>query len=294
MPFDKALERLTKVNTKEIEIDLTGKNEASPFIKWAGGKRAIMDTLVRLLPTEFDDYYEPFAGGAALFYEIYPRIDKAYISDSNLNLIMTYAVVKNDPETLITKLEEHARKDSSEYYYKIRSQHNLQDPIGIAARFIYLNKTCYNGLYRVNKKGEFNVPRGSNNNPDIIQRENILASSNALKEVDIKYLEFDRIKPEKNDFVYCDPPYHPTSANGFTKYTTLDFSEKDQERLRDFVLQLHKNGVKVMLSNSDAAFIRSLYIPSIWNVTIVEAPRMVNCKSEGRGSVNELVIRNYS
>jgi len=293
MPFEEAVERFSRVNTKETEAEPTEKNGACPFVKWAGGKRAIIGDLVRLLPTDFKDYYEPFAGGAALFYEIYSRMDKAYISDSNLELIMTYAVVKNDPLALIAKLEEYDKKDSDEYYYKVRSQHNLQDAIDIAARFIYLNKTCYNGLYRVNKKGEFNVPRGRNNNPDIIQRKNILASSKALLKADIKYLEFDKIQPNKNDFVYCDPPYHPASINGFTKYTKLDFSEKDQERLRDFALKLHKKGVKIMLSNSDTAFIRSLYIPPVWNVTIVEAPRMVNCKSEGRGSVDELVIRNY-
>ncbi len=223
MPFDEAIERFARVNTRVTETESTERG-ASPFVKWAGGKRSIIDDLIKHLPEIFENYYEPCMGGAALFFKIQSRINRAYLSDINLDLVITFAVVKKSPEALINKLEEHSRKDSNDYYYKIRAQYELQDPIDIAARFIYLNKTCFNGLYRVNKKGEFNVPRGSCTNPNIIQRENILASSQVLQKANIKYHEFDAIKPLPNDFVYFDPPYHPAGSTSFTKYTKLDFS----------------------------------------------------------------------
>jgi DNA adenine methylase len=145
----------------------------------------------------------------------------------------------------------------------------------------------------VNKKGEFNVPRGSYASPLIVQTENIIASGKVLQKATIECRDFDTIKPQKGSFVYFDPPYHPSDIKSFTKYTKMDFSEKDQERLRNFALLLHKTKVKVMLSNSDTPFIRSLYNAAVWNIETVQAPRMVNCKSEGRKAVNELVIRNY-
>jgi DNA adenine methylase len=294
MPFDEALERFANVNTRmaESEINIT-EHEASPFIKWAGGKRSIIDELIKHLPKTFENYYEPFMGGAALFFEIQSRINRAYLSDINLDLVITFKAVQKAPEALITKLEEHARKNTNDYYYKIRAQHELQEPIDIAARFIYLNKTCFNGLYRVNKKGEFNVPRGSSTTPNIIQRENILACSRVFLKANIEYHEFDDIKPLPNDFVYFDPPYHPTDSTSFTKYTKMDFSEKDQQRLRDFATQLNRTGLRVMLSNSDTPFIRNLYSTNIWHIDTVQAPRMVNCKADGRGAVNELLITNY-
>ncbi len=203
-------------------------------------------------------------------------------------------MIKRDPVGLIAKLQEHARKHSETYYYRIRSQFNLQDPTEVAARFLYLNKTCYNGLYRVNKKGEFNVPIGSYTNPEIVQRENIMLCSAALQDTLVEYRQFDTIQPESGDFVYFDPPYHPTGNGSFTKYTKQDFSEKDQARLRDFALKLHKQGVKVMVSNSDAPFIRDLYSGTGWHIATVQAPRMVNCKPDGRGSVSEVIITNYT
>lgn len=293
-PFDESLEQFAQVNTKYLEAELGSTNRACPFIKWAGGKRGIIGELLRLLPAKLDIYYEPFAGGAALFFEIQDRIEHAFISDTNLDLAITFKVVRNDPQALIAKLEEHARKDCEEYYYTVRARHNLQNAIDIAARFIYLNKTCYNGLFRVNSKGEFNVPRGKYSNPYIVQRENIIASSKALQKATISTREFDTIEPVCGDFVYCDPPYHPADTKSFTKYTKLDFSEEDQKRLRDCALRLNGQGVNVMLSNSDTQFVRHLYSDqTIWNIQTVQAPRLVNCKSEGRSSVNELVIRNY-
>jgi DNA adenine methylase len=288
------LERFVQPNVKVHECTSKPK-DAAPFVKWAGGKRSIIAELIKRLPSKMGNYYESFMGGAALYFEIQESLTQAFLSDSNLDLAITFKVVKKNPEALIAKLEEHSLKDSVEYYYTVRKQHIQQDPVDIAARFIYLNKTCYNGLFRVNSKGEFNVPRGQlGKGAYVVQRENILACSEALKKAIIEYHEFDEIElPKAGDFAYFDPPYHPAVSNGFTKYTKLDFSEKDQERLRNFALQLSKSGVNVMLSNSDTAFIRSLYSSSVWNIDTVQAPRMVNCKSNGRGLVNELVITNY-
>lgn len=266
---------------------------ASPFVKWVGGKRSIRDELIHRLPPTFGRYWEPFAGGAALFFELHPRLTAATLSDSNLELTIGYSIVKSDPEGLIAKLQQHARRHSESHYYKVRSHHSLQDPVDMAARFLYLNKTCYNGLYRVNKKGEFNVPIGSYTNPEIVQRENILLCSEALQKATIEYREFDTISPAPGDFAYCDPPYHPVSSTSFTKYTRLEFGEREQERLRDFALRLHKQGVLVMLSNSETPLIRSLYKGPTWHLATVQAPRNVNCKPNGRGAVTELIITSY-
>jgi DNA adenine methylase len=288
------LEKFILTPIKKGDFSSSDNKNASPFIKWAGGKRSIINELKKHLPENYGNYYEPFMGGAALFFEENDHIKNGYLSDINFELVITFTVVKKEPEALIEKLEKHAQKDNSDYYYKIRKQHKLQDPVEIAARFIYLNKTCYNGLYRVNNKGEFNVPRGNfGNRSYTVQEENILVSSKYLKKSIIKYGEFDSISPKENDFVYFDPPYHPAESTSFTKYTKLDFSEKDQERLRDFAVQLSKEGVKIMLSNSDTAFIRNLYSSNIWYIDTVQAPRMVNCKPDGRGAVNELLITNY-
>ena len=295
MPFGEALKRFARVNPRAVEEETPAKpGYATPFVKWAGGKRSIIDELVDRLPASFGAYWEPFVGGGALFFEIHEPLSAAVLSDSNFDLTIAYGAVRGDPVALIAKLEEHARKHSETYYYKIRSQHSLQDPIDVAARFLYLNKTCYNGLYRVNKKGEFNVPIGSYANPEIVQRENINLCSAALQKATIEFREFDTIKPAAGDFVYFDPPYHPVNATSFTKYTKLEFGETEQGRLRDFALQLHKQGVNVMLSNSDTPLIRSLYKGAVWHLATVQAPRNVNCKPEGRGAVDELVITNYS
>lgn len=294
MPFSEAVERLLRINPRCPEEVPPEEGKASPFVKWAGGKRNIIPELVKRLPPKFNCYWEPFLGGGALFFEIHSALRSACLSDSNLELMITYNAVKRDPDALLSKLQKHASKHNETYYYRIRKQFNLQDPIDVAARFIYLNKTCYNGLYRVNKKGEFNVPIGSYANPDIVQRNNILLCSVALRKAQIEYREFDTIEPDDGDFVYFDPPYHPTGPGSFTKYTKLDFSEKDQARLRDFAAKLHKRGVKIMVSNSDTKFIRDLYRARIWRIAVIQAPRMVNCKPDGRGSVQELIITNYA
>lgn len=294
--FGEALERLIRVTPEELNEPIANTHDKKPypFIKWAGGKRNLVDELVNRLPTEFNTYYEPFLGGAALFFSAWTRIKRAVLSDSNLEMVITYNVIKKDTEKLIEQLAKHVKNHSDSYYYKIRNQHQLQNPVEIAARFIYLNKTCYNGLYRVNKKGEFNVPVGRYPNPSVYDKQNLIAVQKALQITSIEYRDFETINPNTDDFVYCDPPYHPVSQTAsFTGYTKADFAETDQIRLRDFVTALHKKGVYVMVSNSDTPLIRELYNKPYFNISVVQAPRFVNCKSANRGLINELIITSY-
>lgn len=295
MDFDEALGRFASVNIKDIsEIEeISNGKKPSPFVKWVGGKRFLISELIKRLPKAFNNYYEPFVGGGALFFEIYPDIKFAYLSDINFDLMITYKVIQKDPEKLIELLKVHSNNHNKEYYYKIREQYELQNQIEIAARFIYLNRTCFNGLYRVNKNGQFNVPIGRYTNPNIIQEENIKAVSITLNQAKIECKNYLDVKPIEDDFVYIDPPYQPTADTSFITYTKQGFTEKDQVNLRDYVLRLHKKGTKVMLSNSKVAFIEDLYKDKIFNIDIVKAPRLVNCKPNGRNLVEEVIIRNY-
>lgn len=232
-----------------------------------------------------------------MFFETHKQLSKAYLSDSNWDLMITYKAIQTNPYELIERLKIYESNHSDKYYYKRRSKifykKILKNPIEIAARFLYLNRTCYNGLYRVNRSGNFNVPMGNYDNPSIVNEQRILACSRALQSAVIQYKEFHMTKPQNGDFVYFDPPYHPTDELSFTSYTKLDFTEKDQVRLRDFALELHKTGVFIMLSNSDTKFIRNLYDQKPFIIKTVSAPRMVNCKSEKRGAVQEVLILNY-
>lgn len=264
-----------------------------PFIKWVGGKRSIIDSLLSNTPQNFNEYYESFLGGGALLYRIYSKAKKCYVSDINFELITAYRVIKQNLNELIKILEMHKKNHNKEYYNKLRAKHNLQDPIEIAGRFIYLNKTCFNGLYRVNKKGEFNVPIGRYKNPNILDLENLRACNKTFQKVDIKLKQFNQINPKKNDFVYIDPPYHPTDNNSFTSYTSKGFTEKDQINLRDFAINLTTKNVKVMLSNSNTDFINDLYKSKIFNIITIEVPRFVNCKADKRNPIKEVLIRNY-
>ncbi len=169
------------------------------------------------------------------------------------------------------------------------------DEVGVAARFIYLNRTCFNGLYRVNKSGKFNVPIGSYKNPGIVNEDNLMACHKALQKATITYHIYKDIDPmpQAGDFVYLDPPYHPTTEDSFTAYTKENFTEQNQSELRDFALELHRAGVKVMLSNSKTQFIKDLYSDRAFNLYTVQAPRAVNCKPHQRGAVDEYLITNY-
>ena len=292
-------ETLPSLKNYEITIkEFILKKKAVPFVKWAGGKRSIIHTLLNNLPENFNDYYEPFVGGGALFFSIVEKnlSNNSFLSDLNPELMITYKIIQKKPLELIKLLQYHAKEHSlnkKDHFYKVRSLHNLKDPLEVAARLIYLNRTCYNGLYRVNKKNEFNVPIGRYKNPNIIQEENIVACHHALQNVNLSCKEYFRIKPEKNDFVYFDPPYFPIEENSFTSYTRFDFMKDSHKQLRDFALQLHKKGVKIMISNSNAKFIRQIYDCEPFTVSSVKAPRLVNCKSDGREPINELIIKSY-
>ena len=292
MDFNEALERFAGADIRDLE-ETPIEGTATPFAKWAGGKRSIINELVDNLPSEFGDYYEPFVGGGALFFHLQSQLKKAYLSDINIDLIFAYAVIKKDPLALIEILRKHKEKHNPDYYYRVRKKHDLEDTIEVAARFLYMNKTCFNGLYRVNKSGEFNVPVGKYKNPNIVQEKNIPLCNQVLQKAEITYQKYTKIQPKSGDFVYFDPPYHPLNSTSFTSYTKFDFTEQNQIELRDFALSLHKKGVLVMLSNSNTEFIRDLYKGSPFSVRIVHAPRPVNCKASGRNNVEEVLITTY-
>ena len=275
----------------------TQPKQPKPFVKWVGGKRSIINELLQRIPKQINNYYEPFVGGGALFFEIYNMVNHSYLSDLNADLVVSYNIIKNEPQKLIELLNKHKKNHIEEYYYKIRAMHELQDPIQKAARFIYLMQTCFNGLYRVNKKNEFNTPIGSYKKPNICNKKNIFAVNQALQHATIKHQDFTKITPQKGDFVYFDPPYYPPSKDSFTKYIVNlvlnnGFNEKDQTRLKDFALELTKAGINIMISNSDAEFIIDLYKKN-FNINIVSALRGINCKADKRQPVQEVIITNF-
>lgn len=275
-----------------------------PFVKWVGGKRQLLQQFRDLSlypPFEFDPktatYFEPFVGGGAMFFDLLPK--RAFLSDMNLELVTTYNVIKNNADVLIKKLKEHKKKNNKEYYLKIRSQkvEKLSD-VNIAARFIYLNRTGFNGLYRVNRSGEFNVPYANNKNPLICDEKNLRKAHDAMKHTKIFHQDYKKVleKARKGDFIYFDPPYYPVSkTSAFTSYTKEGFLEKEQAELRDVFVKLHKKGCYVMLSNSDTPFINKLYSGLGKEVTInkVFAGRAINSRGSGRGKIKEVVVINY-
>jgi DNA adenine methylase len=267
---------------------------AQPFVKWVGGKRSLMNSIKAHLPAEFNNYYELFVGGGAVFYALGDRITQAYLSDNNLDLVITYEMIKDDPTRLIARLKELAAGHSEEQYYRVRAGEHT-DPVEVAARFIYLNKTCFNGLYRVNKSGKFNVPIGDYKNPGIVNEENLMACHKALQKAVITYHDYKEIepRPQAGDFVYLDSPYHPTADDSFTAYTKENFTEQNQSELRDFALELHRANVYVMLSNSKTKLIEDLYRDDAFRLHTVQAPRTINCKPNARGAVDEYLITNY-
>lgn len=270
-----------------------------PFLKWAGGKRQLMPEIREMLPdgVTTHPYYEPFIGGGALFFELLPK--RAVINDYNEELINVYTVIRDNPSELIEDLKRH--KNTAEYFYKIRAIDrqplfsNLTR-IERASRIIYLNKTCYNGLYRVNNAGEFNSPFGRYKNPNIVNEPVIKAVSKYLNSSQIQISSCDYaliLKDIPTDsFVYLDPPYHPISeSSSFTGYVQGGWDEGEQLRLRDVCNRLSERGIKFLLSNSASDFIREIY--SDYNIHIVQAKRSVNSNPSGRGQVDEFLIRNY-
>lgn len=261
---------------------------AHPFLKWAGGKRALVPEIVKLLPDGFGDYYEPFLGGGAAFFALDSRIRRAHLSDVNADLMLTWQMLKKNVEAVIAELETHAARHGTAHYLSVRQEgHDWQDPVKLAARFIYLNRTCYNGLYRVNKAGRFNVPMGSYKNPNICDEDNLLAVAEVLKDTTLHAQSFERITPKNGDLVYCDPPYD----EAFAKYTDEGFDADAQTALRNTCLKWVEKGAHVIISNSDTPFIRSLYgAHDVFQLFEVEAPRNINCNGNGRGKTAELLI----
>ncbi|MFP3018093.1 MAG: DNA adenine methylase [Candidatus Tisiphia sp.] len=287
--FNEALSKIGKSVLKNDDIIIENDSKAKPFVKWVGGKRSLIKELSTRTPQTYKRYYEPFVGGGALLFALTPS--SATISDINLDLVITYAVIKNNPQELIKLLTKHKVNHCEEYYYKIRKQFINDNDVEVAGRFIYLNKTCYNGLYRSNNKGEFNVPMGKYKNPAIVDETNIIACSKLLQNVDIKHQDFSEISPNKGDFVYIDPPYHPINNKSFTKYTKLDFTEIDQIKLYQKCKELNDKGVYFMLSNSNIQFIKHMY--KDFYIEIIEVPRTINCKANERKNAEEVLIRNY-
>lgn len=273
------------------------KKEIPLFVKWAGGKKQLLNQFKQFFPEKIDRYFEPFVGGGAIaFYIIKNHNPKeVIISDVNEELINAYNVIKSNVDELIDLLKEYKLKHNKETYYSIRVEDpSLLSNVSRAARFIYLNKTCFNGLYRVNSKGQFNVPMGSYKNPSILTEKNLREISQLLKNVKIKTESFEKVLnyAKKEDFIYLDPPYYPLKkGKSFTTYTKDNFLEKEQKQLADVFWKLDKKGCKVMLSNSDTSFIKNLY--GNYNISIVKASRMINCEGSGRGKINEIVVTNY-
>ena len=274
-----------------------------PFIKWVGGKRALLNEIFKYIPNNFNNYYEPFLGGGALFFELYSKgvLDnrKIYLSDINKELINSYMIIKDSPKELIKNLELFKKKHNKEFFYKIREQDREQnffkiDPVLRASRFIYLNKTCFNGLYRVNKKGYFNTPIGSYKNPNIADKERILNANEALKYATLENKSFhslDLNNINKDDFVYFDPPYYPLNeTSSFTSYNGNIFLEKEQKELFELFNKLNEKEAFLLKSNSNAEFISNLY--KDYEQITIQANRTINSKANGRGKINEVLIRN--
>ena len=275
---------------------------ARPFLKWAGGKTQLLPQLLAAVPAEIVTYYEPFLGGAALFFALqsnHPdsRFKQAALSDSNSDLINAYTQVRDAPDALIAALAVHQRKyraadDPADYYYRIRAKRPTC-PVGRAAQLIFLNKTCFNGLYRVNSRGQFNVPHGRYANPTICDADNLRAASEALQGVSLTVADFaDCLSSAgRGDFVYCDPPYVPLSGTAdFTAYTAADFNAADQQRLALCAAMARDRGAAVLLSNSAHPDVARLYADVGFRLQEVSAARAINANPTRRGPVREYLI----
>ena len=270
-----------------------------PFTKWTGGKRKLLPKLKELLPVDYNNYYEPFIGGGALFFELAPK--NATINDFNEELINCYIQIKNNPKELIEVLRKHKERDSKEYYLEIRGLDRLDtfsnlSGIERAARIMYMLRVDFNGLYRVNSKNQFNVPYGNYSNPKIVDEELINSISDYLNSNEIKIISGDFEDSlntvKEGDFVYFDPPYIPLNeTSSFTSYTHEGFSYEDQVRLRDTFRKLTEKGVKAMVSNSSSEITIELY--NEFNIHYVDVTRTNGGKSSSRGVVKEVIITNY-
>ena len=305
---------------KKFSLFEKDRIECKPFIKWVGGKGQLLSEINKLYPVELgkniNKYAEILVGGGAVLFDILSKykLDEVYISDKNLELINTYKSIRDNVDILIKSLKEMEEQyipldneNRKDYYYKKREEYNSlkinieENNIEKAVLFIFLNKTCFNGLYRVNKKGEFNVPMGAYKNPKICDKENLKNVSMALKNVKIIYADYRESESfiDEKTFVYIDPPYRPlNTSSSFTSYTENDFSDKEQIELAEYIDLLNKKGAKIVLSNSDPKnnniddnFFDELY--KNYNINRVKATRMLNSNASLRGVINELLITNY-
>ena len=272
----------------------------SPVLKWVGGKRQLLNDIIPMIPKNCSTYVEPFIGCGAVLFELQTK--KAIINDFNSELINVYTVIRDYSEELIKELQFHKDNNTSEHFYAVREYDRKPEffsqmtPVQKAARVIYLNKTCYNGLYRVNSAGQFNSPYGKYKNPNIVNETVIRAMSKYFNEnnIVIKNEDFkEALKGlRRGAFVYLDPPYMPiSSSSSFTGYTENGFNEDKQRELKELCDKLDKKGIKFLQSNSDCEFIRELY--SGYRIKTIKAKRAINSKGNSRGEINEVLIYNY-
>ncbi len=267
-----------------------------PFLKWAGGKSWFAKRHKEIFPQSYKTYYEPFIGSGSVFFSLLPK--KAYLSDTNQLLIDTYKAIRDYPQQVIKNLRKHERLHSKEHYYLVRSN-KPRSPAKKAARFIYLNRTCFNGLYRVNSEGQFNVPKGSNNKV-VLPSDDFTAISTILSQsskIQIKAQDFQKTikQASSEDFVYIDPPYTVKHNNNcFIQYNEDIFSWKDQERLVESAEEAHARGVKILISNADHQSIKKLYRNTIWNQHRTERTTLMASNPKNRGKTTELIISNYT
>ncbi len=273
----------------------------SPVVKWAGGKRQILEKLKANLPEKFNNYFEPFIGGGALLFDLVPK--NATINDVNQELLAIYTCLKDDElyRLMLEELDKHEKYHSEEYYYQVREwdrdpRFELEPLWKRAARAIYLNKSCFNGLYRVNAKGYFNVPSAKKEHVVTYSKANMEEIHEYFKDDNVTILSGDFVEATRNahegDFVYFDPPYDSwEDKESFTAYSKFDFNKDDQRRLADCFKDLTNRGVKCMLSNHNTAYINELY--NGFNIQVIKAKRMINANAAGRGAVEEVIITNY-
>ena len=270
----------------------------APFLKWAGGKRQLVPRILDLVPARIETYYEPFLGGAAVFFALAKLglFRRAVLTDANVELVNCYQAVRDDVESVIAELAKH--KNSSGHYYKVRAQNLARlTEVQRAARLIFLNRCGFNGLYRVNSQGAFNVPFGRYSRPTICDPAKLRKASRILQSVEIRRADFGEIleeaRPGKRDFVYLDPPYVPLSkTSSFTAYASRDFDLSQQQRLAAALVQLAKRRVPALLSNSDCGTTRTLY--EGLEIAEVQARRAINSNARGRGPVGEILVRSFS
>ena len=299
--YARRLFQLSQKNSTLDDIRKIVEDKPKPFVKWVGGKRQLLKQFreLNLYPPECfnpesNTYFEPFVGGGAVFFDLLPK--HAELSDTNRELVITYNVIKDNVDGLIKSLKKHIY--NKEYYLRVRAQDiNELSDIEIASRFIFLNRTGFNGMYRVNKNGQFNVPFGRYKNPLICDENNLRKVSEALQGITITHRDYkDVLKLAKiGDFIYFDPPYYPLNpTSSFTAYTAKGFFEKEQIELRDTFVKLHERGCFVMLSNSDTPFINELY-SGLEGVSVnkIIAGRAINSKGSKRGKINEVLVTNY-